>query len=132
MADKKIKNKCGCCKEKDPKRLNKVGGQAVLDGVMMKAGKRVVTTVRRADGSLAVHSSTFSSVRNDKKILNIPILRGVINFVEMLKLSYTTLSIAADEIDLDGNADGGIPVKRGSVCHAVNEFFVVAVFLLLG
>ena len=43
-------------------RLNKVGGQAVLEGVMMKAGNRTVTTCRKSDGSLVVTDAEFNSV----------------------------------------------------------------------
>ena len=94
-----------CCAQKDPARLNKVGGQAVLEGVMMKAGNRTVTTCRKENGSLVVTDGNFESVRKKNKILNIPILRGVINFVEMLLLSYRTLSISADALDLDEPKD---------------------------
>lgn len=93
------KNKC--CAEKDPKRLNKVGGQAVLEGVMMKAGPRTVTTCRKEDGSIVVNDAEFVSVRKKHKILNIPILRGVINFVEMMILSYKTLSASAEALGIE-------------------------------
>ncbi len=89
------------CKDKDPARLNKVGGQAVLEGVMMKAGSRTVTTCRKDNGSLVVTDSEFHSVRKKHKLLNIPILRGVVNMVEMLILSYKTLGASADALDLD-------------------------------
>ena len=90
-----------CCKDKDPKRLNKVGGQAVLEGVMMKAGEKTVTTCRKEDGTLVVTDNTFQSVRKKHKILNIPILRGVVNFIEMLALSFKTLSISAEAMGLE-------------------------------
>lgn len=92
-----------CCK--DTTRLGKVGGQAVIEGVMMKAGERTVTTCRKEDGTLVVTDGVFRSVRKKHKILNVPILRGVINFVEMMILSVKTLSVSADALDLDG--DGG-------------------------
>ncbi len=82
-------------------RLNKVGGQAVLEGVMMKAGERTVTTCRKADGSLVVTDDSFKSIRKKYKILNIPILRGVINFVEMMILSFKTLGASADALGLE-------------------------------
>ena len=85
----------------DKCRLNKVGGQAVLEGVMMKAGDRTVTTCRKASGELVVTDGEFVSVRKKHKILNIPILRGVINFVEMMILSVKTLYISADALELE-------------------------------
>lgn len=77
-------------------RRNKVGGQAVLEGVMMKSGERVCTAVRKDDGSIVKQDSEFVSVRKKAKILNFPIIRGVINFVEMMKLSFATLSRSAE------------------------------------
>ena len=82
-------------------RLNKVGGQAVLEGVMMKAGERTVTTCRKCDGSLVVTDDSFVSVRKKYKILNTPILRGVVNFVEMMMLSFKTLGASADALGLE-------------------------------
>ena len=87
-----------CCDGKVKERLGKVGGQAVLEGVMMKAGDRTVTTCRKEDGTIFVNDGTFKSVRKKHKILNIPILRGVINFVEMLSLSIKTLSVSAEAL----------------------------------
>lgn len=92
-----------CCHQNE--RLGKVGGQAVLEGVMMKAGSRTVTTCRKEDGSVFVHDGSFHSVRKKHKILNLPILRGVINFVEMLILSFKTLGVSAEALDLDSEKD---------------------------
>ena len=84
-------------------RFNKVGGQAVLEGVMMKAGAHTVTTCRRDDGSLFVHDGEFVSVRKKHKWMNIPILRGVINFIEMMILSVKTMNVSAEAIGLESN-----------------------------
>ena len=93
---KKEKTTCGVsC------RLNKVGGQAVLEGVMMKAGKHTVTSCRKEDGSVFVHDDEFVSIRKKHKWLNIPILRGVVNFIEMLVLSMKTLGASAEAFGLD-------------------------------
>ena len=86
-------------------RLGKVGGQAVLEGVMMKAGDRVVTTCRKENGELVVTDDKFTSVREKNKILNLPIIRGVVNFIEMLKLSFKTLNVSAEAFELDDEKD---------------------------
>ena len=77
-------------------RLGKVGGQAVIEGIMMKAGDNCPTAVRLSGGSIAVYENTFVSVRKKHKILNLPLLRGIVNFVESMKLSFKTLSISAE------------------------------------
>lgn len=98
-----MKKKEICC----PERLGKVGGQAVLEGVMMKAGSHTVTTCRKEDGTLVVTDDSFVSVRKKHKILNIPILRGVINFVEMMILSVKTLGASADALGIDEEEEEG-------------------------
>ena len=85
----------------DCSRLNKVGGQAVLEGVMMKAGERTVTTCRKEDGSLVVTDEKFVSIRKEKKLLNLPIIRGFVNFIEMMKLSIRTLEASAEALGLE-------------------------------
>ena len=94
VMEKNMKNDLSC-------RLNKVGGQAVLEGVMMKAGNRTVTTCRKSDGSLVVTDGEFKSVRKKHKILDLPIVRGVVNFVEMIMLSIKTLGASADALGLE-------------------------------
>lgn len=94
-----------CCEGKIKERLGKVGGQAVIEGVMMKAGTRTVTTCRKEDGTVVVNDGKFESVRKKHKILNIPILRGVVNFVEMMILSFKTLSVSAEALELDDEKD---------------------------
>ncbi len=97
------------CDKNNSCRLNRVGGQAVLEGVMMKAGERTVTTCRKEDGTLTVTDDSFKSVRKKYKILNLPILRGVINFVEMMILSVKTLGSSAEAMGLD--EDEGEPSR---------------------
>lgn len=82
-------------------RLNKVGGQAVLEGVMMKAGDRTVTSCRKDDGSIVVNDATFVSLKKKNKFFNIPIIRGVVGFVESLVLSIKTLNASAEVLGLD-------------------------------
>ena len=82
-------------------RLGRVGGQAVLEGVMMKAGDRTVTSCRKPDGTIYVHDDTFTSIRIKKKFLDLPIIRGVVNFIEMMKLSVGTMTAAADALGFE-------------------------------
>ena len=69
-------------KEKDP-RVGIVGGQAVLEGVMMKSGERCSLAVRTEDG-IVVDNTTETSLRKKYKICNVPIIRGCVSFVEQL------------------------------------------------
>lgn len=95
MSKKEKKNDILSC------RRNKVGGQAVLEGVMMKSGERVCTAVRREDGTIAKQDTSFVSVRKKAKLLNLPLIRGCVNFVEMMILSFGTLSRSAEMLGVE-------------------------------
>ena len=98
---KKDKCKSSCTQGSCPDRLGKVGGQAVLEGVMMKAGDRTVTTCRKPDGTLAVVDNSFKSIRSKNKFFNLPLIRGVVSFIESMVLSVKTLGASADAMGLE-------------------------------
>jgi uncharacterized protein YqhQ len=86
-------------KTKDP-RMGIVGGQAVLEGVMMKSGDRCSLAVRTGDG-IKVENSTSVSLRQKNKFFNIPVIRGVATFVEQLILSMHMLTRSAEMQGID-------------------------------
>ncbi len=103
-----------------------VGGQAVIEGVMMRTPKRVVTAVRRKDGHIVVKSEPYVSLTKKHRTLKLPILRGVISFFEMLVIGLRTLNYSAEVAmaDLEEN-----PAKKES--RPRNKGFLV-VSLILG
>jgi len=89
-------------------RLGTVGGQAVIEGVMMKSPKRIAIAVRRYDNAqITVHAKNYTSVRKKYKWLNIPLLRGVINFVEMLIMSFGTLTESTEMLGIEEEMEPG-------------------------
>lgn len=82
-------------------RLGTVGGQAVLEGVMMKSKDLVALSVRGTDGNITTEVNPFSSIRSKYKILDIPVVRGIVNFVETLILSFKTLTRSADLLGIE-------------------------------
>lgn len=76
-------------------RMNKVGGQAVLEGVMMKSGESVALSVKTDEG-IKTELSKFVSIRKKYKLLGIPVLRGVVNMIETFALSFKTLGRSAE------------------------------------
>lgn len=73
-----------------------VGGQAVIEGVMMRSAERVATAVRMGDGRILVKTEDYVSLTKRHKLLNLPIVRGAVSFVEMLVLGIRTLNFSAD------------------------------------
>ena len=100
---------------------------------MMKAGERTVTSCRTEDGSIVVNDAKFVSVRKKHKILNIPILRGVINFVEMLALSFKTLNASAEAMGIE-DEDGKVErwLKKHLGVSLTDVIMVIALILGVG
>ena len=114
-------------------RLGKVGGQAVIEGVMMKAGERTVTSCRKEDKSIVVNDGKFTSIRKKHKIFNLPILRGIINFIEMMILSVKTLSASADALGIE-DEEGKLEkwLKKHFGIGIVTFIMVIGVVLGIG
>ncbi len=73
-----------------------VGGQAVIEGVMMRSADKIATAVRTPDGRILVKTDDYISLTKKKKLLSLPVVRGAISFVEMLVLGIKTLNFSAD------------------------------------
>ncbi len=84
----------------DP-RMGIVGGQAVLEGVMMKSRSDVTLSVRLEDQTIKYEKSKFISLRDKYKIAGLPIVRGIVSFVEQLKLSMDMLTKSAELQGID-------------------------------
>ena len=82
-------------------RLGTVGGQAVLEGVMMKSKEYVALSVRGVDGKITTERNTFTTIRDKYKILKLPIIRGIVNFVETMILSMKILNRSADLLGIE-------------------------------
>jgi len=73
-----------------------LGGQAVLEGVMMRGPSRIATAVRRADGTIAVHAEDFAPIGRRIKAFSLPLLRGAVGMIEMLVVGIRALNFSAD------------------------------------
>lgn len=77
----------------------KIGGQAVMEGVMMKNGDRYAVAVRKPDKDIEIKVVDYVSVGSRSAFFRIPIIRGVVNFVESLVIGVKTLMYSATFFD---------------------------------
>ncbi|MCK5127824.1 MAG: DUF1385 domain-containing protein [candidate division Zixibacteria bacterium] len=93
-----------------------VGGQAVIEGVMMRSDDRIATAVRVPSGEIKVKTDTFISLTKRFKFLGIPVLRGAVSFIEMLVIGIKSLNFSADvavaEIEKEEAAKNGTVYKE--------------------
>ncbi len=110
-----------------------VGGQAVIEGVMMRVPGAYATAVRRPDGSIVFDRQKFESLVKRFKILSLPVLRGMISLFEAMKIGMQTLQYSADMSEADHEQkEKGTFAKLGDLLLTVFAFgLAIAFFFVL-
>ncbi len=83
-----------------------IGGQALIEGIMMRGPKKTAMAVRLPDGSIDISQMPTKSIKDKYKIFAFPIIRGVVNFAESMIQGYKALSISADKSGFADEEDG--------------------------
>lgn len=76
-------------------KSSNIGGQAVLEGIMMKHQDEYAVAVRKPNGEIAVEKNTYQSVVKWEKLTKTPFIRGVFNFIDSMVLGIRTLMFSA-------------------------------------
>lgn len=92
-------------KKPTPQHKTSIGGQALLEGVMMRGPKGAAIAIHHSDGSVKVEYQKEKHFSEKHKWAKWPIIRGMVNFVESLIYGYRYLMYSANEIDLDPDPD---------------------------
>lgn len=85
-------------------KYTSIGGQALIEGIMMKSPEKTALAVRMPDKSIDITYLNGKSVREKYKILKLPILRGIAGFIESMLQGYKAMMLSADKsgfTDLD-------------------------------
>ncbi|MCL2513653.1 MAG: DUF1385 domain-containing protein [Oscillospiraceae bacterium] len=83
-------------KNKDKKERISVGGEALIEGIMMNGPKGAAIAVRKADGSIHTEKKEFRRLKDKVKILGWPVMRGVVSFAETMIFGYKCMMESAE------------------------------------
>ncbi|MCR5399621.1 MAG: DUF1385 domain-containing protein [Lachnospiraceae bacterium] len=116
-----------------------IGGQAVLEGVMMKNKERYAVAVRKPDGEIDVEVQEYHGVLHGSKLTELPFVRGIFNFIDSLILGIRTLDHSAsfyeDEDAKETKLDKALGDKSAKVFSAftiiISVMIAVGLFILL-
>ncbi|MDO5539269.1 MAG: DUF1385 domain-containing protein [Eubacteriales bacterium] len=125
-----------------------IGGQAVMEGVMMKNGDRYAVAVRKPDKEIIVKTSESPAFIKGRKVLSLPFIRGVFSFVDSLVLGMKTLTYSAGFFDdeeeeaekepskLEKKIDSFLNTKKGmdillGITVAISMVLAVGIFMIL-
>jgi len=102
-----------------------IGGQAVLEGVMMRGPSAWAVAVRKRDGDIAQLNHSISSPMARHWIFRLPVIRGVVALGESLAIGFRALAISANYASQEEGDDGEVSteISRGAIIFA----FVVAI-----
>jgi uncharacterized protein YqhQ len=114
--------------QQNKKGLENVGGQAVMEGVMMKSDHFYSIAIRKNDGSISISTERFISYFEKHPKLKIPIIRGVIGLLETMVLGIKTLMFSANETQ-DKEEDKMTPLQTFGVL-ATSISLSVLLFIL--
>lgn len=121
-------------------RSSNIGGQAVIEGVMMRHDEDVAVAVRRPDGEIEVGKSTYMNPAKKSTFFRLPIVRGVVSFVSSLVLGIKTLTYSAsfyeDDIEkengkLDKTIDSTFKSKGESAVMVFTVVFALIIAIAL-
>lgn len=97
-------------------KSSNIGGQAVLEGIMMKNGPKYAVAVRKPDGEIEVKTDEYKSVIKWEKLTKIPFVRGVFNFIDSMVLGMKTLTYSAsffeEETDIELTEEEAVKAQK--------------------
>lgn len=100
-------------------KYTSIGGQALIEGIMMKSPEKTAMAVRTKEKEIDISYIDEVSLRKKYKILNIPVLRGIIGFAESLINGYKALMLSADksgftDLEEDEKKKDNVPAEETS------------------
>jgi uncharacterized protein YqhQ len=116
-------------------KIMPVGGQAVIEGVMMRSPKRIATAIRRSNGKIELKVQSFESLIQRKKLFNIPIIRGAITLIEVMVLGIKNLQWSADKAIEDLEQEEGKNEqrkKKKAGMSTTSAILTISLALILG
>lgn len=110
-----------------------IGGQAVLEGVMMKNGDDYAVAVRKEDGSIVIRKDAYKGVLSGTPVRKIPVIRGFFVLIDSLVLGLRVTDYSASMYDPDESADPDSPKEKliTGLILAASMVIAAGLFILL-
>ncbi|MDP4118793.1 MAG: DUF1385 domain-containing protein [Bacillota bacterium] len=106
---------------KEKTHKTSIGGQAVLEGVMMRGPAKIAVAVRKSSGEIVTDIQDIKPVSKRNKFLRMPIVRGCIAFFESLIVGIRTLMLSADMYDIEEDENEGN--KESKIDEFIEKIF---------
>lgn len=111
-----------------------IGGQAVLEGIMMKNGDKYAVAVRKPDGEIGLEVENYPGILAGNKLKKIPFIRGIFNFIDSMILGTRCLNYSAgfyEEEEEESGMDKALDKVTGGNAEKVLTTFVTVLSVIL-
>lgn len=118
-----------------PKRLSNIGGEALMEGVMMRGNRTIASTIRKSSGEMVTTTRTYIPVAKRNKILGLPFIRGGVSMIESMIVGMQALMESAEQIEFEeseSKLDKWIEKKFGDKPMTIIMYASVVIALVLG
>lgn len=112
-------------------RYSGIGGQAVLEGIMMKNEEKYAVAVRKPNGEITVELENHQGVLHGNKLKSIPFIRGIFNFIDSLALGMKCLNYSASFYEEEDEKGGGGEKLVTALVAVLSVVFAVGIFVVL-
>ncbi|MCD6109749.1 DUF1385 domain-containing protein [bacterium] len=100
-----------------------VGGQAVIEGVMMRSNGFITVAVRKEDGTIRVKDDPFKSISSRIKFLGLPFIRGVVGLGEMMMVGMKSLNYSANQMIEEPGQENVKKTKANKIIEGITFAF---------
>lgn len=120
---------------KKPLRTSNIGGEALIEGVMMRGNNKMATAIRKSDGEIVVETTEYVPLAKRHLLLKLPVVRGAVGMLESMIIGMKVLMNSAEKVDFEeeeSKLDKFLKKVFGDHFFQVMLYFSVAIALLFG
>jgi len=121
---------------KKPLRQCNIGGEALIEGVMMRNGNKIAMAVRKSNGEIEVETTEYIPLSKRFVLFKLPIIRGAVGMIESMVVGMKALMSSAEKVDLEEEEESKIDefLKKifGDKLFQVMLYFSVVIALVFG
>lgn len=120
---------------KKPLRQCNIGGEALIEGVMMRGNDKMAMAIRKSDGSISVQTVDYIPLSKKYKILKLPVIRGAVSMLESMYIGMKALMDSAEEVEFEeeeSKTDKFLKKLFGDKFFQYMLYFSLAIAIIFG
>lgn len=105
--------------DRKPKHITSIGGQALIEGLLMRGPKKMAVAIRRPDGQIELTQEDLNTLGMRYKICRLPLIRGVVGLVESMKIGVGKMMYSSEFIEMEDEKESFIEKRFGERAESI-------------